>query len=416
MNIFKIDKTTFQSDGLIEGWTSAIWTERHKELGDFQIKTPYVEETIAKIPIGSLISHQDTSEVCRVESMATTISDKGAVELTVTGRSLESFLEKRVLTGPWNEPWTTPGTYTVQDMIAMYIWNSIVNPHNYEVIRDYHWDHLAREVIPNVLVTLSIKVLKNPPIPGVTEDLVTTKEWGFDRGALYPKVQEMLTLGNLGIRIIRPVSTNAIPGDTTGTVAKILSDVTFPNDTAARTLAKSDFSPTDKLRFDIYNGRNRSVTSATDTPLDINPPVIFSTVRDDITLPTYLFSLKDSFTSIHMQAPDASVEIYAGEVGLDYTMEWLSIDNIDDTLVGADYNQFIIDKAWAEWKNKKVVRLIDGAVSSETPYQYGTDYYLGDTVTVLGDYGVVGKKMVSEFIRSSDSSGEKAYPTLIDPP
>lgn len=423
MDLFKLDKDTFFADpdgSLVEGWTSLIWTERHKDLGDFQLKTPYVDETIEKLPLGSLVSIRDSSEVCRVENLATSTNDKGATELVVAGRSLESFLEKRALTGPWNEPWEIPGSYTVQDMVMMYIWNSIVNPHDYEVIRDYHWDHLARDVIPNVIVTDSTKALKAVVGAGSAEDLQTVKEWGFDRGPLYPKVQEMLTLGNLGIRIVRPTSSapTAGPGkhDTSGGAAKILTDVSFASDTAARTLTKTSYTTTDKLRFDIYNGRDRSVNSAANTPLDVHSAVIFDYISGHIENPQYLFSNKESFTTVHLQAPDESVEVYAGEVGLDFTMEWVSVDNIDDTLVGATYHQFMVDKAWAEWKNRKILKMIDGAITSNNPWIYGEDYYLGDLVTVQGEYDAGGTKMVSEYIRTSDETGEKAYPTLIDPP
>lgn len=411
MDVMKINKTTFQSEGLVDGWTSKVWTERHSQLGDFQFKTPYIEETRNLIPEGSLIAIRGSDEVCMVDTHSVTRDDKGARELTTVGRSLEGFLDNRVLTGPWKEPWQIPGQYTVQDALMMLIWNSIVNTTVNEVIRDYHWDHLARDIIPNVIVTDSTKALKAVVPPGTHEDLQTVFDWWYDVGSLYPKVQEFLTLGNLGIRIIRPVSYQ-ISGGT-----KIITNVANGAlDTSPKIITKTTLVSTDKLRFDIYNGRNRTRTSATDTPLDTNTPVVFSYLADHLDNPEYLYSVKDKKTTVHVQSPFQSVEIYAGETGLDLYMEYLAADDLDDSLSTEDYSKALQDKAWAEWKRRKTLRMIDGSISASAPWQYGSDYYLGDLVTLLGEDGIETKKMVSEYIRTEDKNGERAYPTLIDPP
>lgn len=406
----KLNRSTFFSDGLIEGWTSLIWTERHKELGDFQFKTPYVDETMAKLPLGSVVAINSSDEVCFVESQSITQDDKGARELTVSGRSLEVFLSKRALTGPYQEPWMVPGTYTAQDAVMMYIWNHIVNTKSYEIIRDYYWDHLPRHIIPNVAVSDSVKPLKAVVGAGTIDDLQTTQEWWFQNGAMDTKVNEILTLANLGIRIIRPRSHNA----------KIITDIesAVPGNYAwYRVITKAVQSTCDKLRFDIYNGRNRTLTSATDTPLDINEPVIFSYEAGHIDTPSYLFTIKDSYTGIHFQSPfNLSVDVYRGETGLDYMMEWAETPPVDDSLSTTDLNQWITDLGLSEWKRKKPLRLVDGGITAAAPWEYGVDYYLGDIVNVAGAYSSSGKKMVSEYIRTQDASGEKAYPTLIDPP
>lgn len=414
--MIKIKKTDFTSDGLIEGWTSMIWTERHKELGDFQMKTPYVAETMAKIPMGSLISLRDTNEVCMVQTHSIQRDSKGAPELLVQGQSLEWFLDQRVLTGPYREPWYAPGTYTVQNALCMFIWNSIVNPTAEEVIRDYHWDHLARDVIPNVVVSDSTIIQKPVVGAGSTGDLQTPQEWMFNTGSLYPKVQDMLQLGGLGIRIVRPNSTGSYGSHPTG--AKILSNVTYPagNYVATRTLTKSPFTSTNKLRFDIYNGRDRSKDSATNAPLDPHDPVTFSYIAGDVDDPSYLLSIKDYKSLVHLQSPFAkSVEIQTGLTGLDLFAYWAETPPMDDSLSGVNLDQALTDLGFAEYYRRKPLRAIDGAVSSHNQWIYGLDYYLGDIVQVAGEYGTSGRKMVSEYIRSADSKGEKAYPTLVDP-
>lgn len=67
----------------------------------------------------------------------------------------------------------------------------------------------------------------------------------------------------------------------------------------------------------------------------------------------------------------------------------------------------------------KPTHVIDGEVVANT-FRFGTDYRLGDLVeitTALDDFYPVVRRtaMVSEYIRTSDSSGSRAYPTLAEP-
>ena len=57
--------------------------------------------------------------------------------------------------------------------------------------------------------------------------------------------------------------------------------------------------------------------------------------------------------------------------------------------------------------------VFDGSINQDlSPYVYGVDYSLGDLVRLVGDYGLDQKARVTEYIRSEDASGFKAYPTL----
>lgn len=59
-----------------------------------------------------------------------------------------------------------------------------------------------------------------------------------------------------------------------------------------------------------------------------------------------------------------------------------------------------------------------GAINEDlSPYIYGVDYYLGDIVKLVGDYGLSTKARVTEYTRSYGPAGYKSFPTLeaIDP-
>jgi hypothetical protein len=57
--------------------------------------------------------------------------------------------------------------------------------------------------------------------------------------------------------------------------------------------------------------------------------------------------------------------------------------------------------------------IFDGNINPDlNPYKFNIDYGLGDIVRLAGDYGLDESARVTEYIRSEDATGQKAYPTL----
>ncbi len=56
---------------------------------------------------------------------------------------------------------------------------------------------------------------------------------------------------------------------------------------------------------------------------------------------------------------------------------------------------------------------MDGQISEESPFKLGRDYYLGDRVTLLGQYDFAQSMRVSEYIRTEDADGDRGYPGLV---
>jgi hypothetical protein len=57
--------------------------------------------------------------------------------------------------------------------------------------------------------------------------------------------------------------------------------------------------------------------------------------------------------------------------------------------------------------------LFDGQINPiSTSYKTPQDYYLGDQVTLIADYGVSQTMQVEEVIRIQDADGDRTYPTL----
>jgi len=69
-------------------------------------------------------------------------------------------------------------------------------------------------------------------------------------------------------------------------------------------------------------------------------------------------------------------------------------------------------RALDELTNNPFIKSVDGEIVPDNQFQYGIHYNLGDVIEVEGNTGVVQSARITEYIRSQDAAGEKAYPTV----
>src|SRR4051812_17036171 len=87
---------TNQSGKLIENWDSLIWTERFNTVGDFNLQTGRVEEFMSLLPEGTRLTLRDSNIAMVVETHQIERKKNTPQKLTITGRSYESILDRRV--------------------------------------------------------------------------------------------------------------------------------------------------------------------------------------------------------------------------------------------------------------------------------------------------------------------------------
>lgn len=409
--------TEYKPDLLIEGWSSMIWTERFQEFGDFELRTPLVLETMRDLPEDTLISHLKTGEVMIVENREITMSAEGHYELVVTGRSLTSFLEHRHLEGKYKKRRPLRKAYSPTGAAAVLLYNSIDNNTGKDVTRedDYVWNETDR--LPNVSITDSV------PVDGSTED------WFVREGPMFPQLDKILTRGDLWVRTIRPSGTDA-------TIIKVRAfnergdiDRTWTTDIQS-------------LRFDLYKGLDRSHQQS------VNPRVSFNYIHGDIEAAKYLFSIKDYKTACEVMSEVGGWDIYRNDtqkafsglkrrvMSIDFgepeypdkpvdpgknatqaqnnkyeedLAVWRNrVDNIDTRFKNANAKD-----AETELRKRRKVSVFTGTVSPYAMHEFNRDYYLGDTVTMYGDFDQTETMIVTEYTIAEDAEGERSYPGLI---
>jgi hypothetical protein len=197
------------------------------------------------------------------------------------------------------------------------------------------------------------------------------------------------------------------------------------------------------LRFRTYKGTNRTSNQKT------NKVIRFSPITDSLAKSSELRSIADFKTVVYSYASDLEkVDAdpgsgtnmqdiqttpgvarrspqegkYTGfdlraEITLEGDIKVANDINKTDPrgdLAGmrAELRDILNNRANKEMHQHPFVKSVDGEVAPTNLFLYGKDYELGDLIEIQGPSGLPDVSRVTEYIRTQDSNGETAYPTI----
>jgi hypothetical protein len=401
MDLMKMD-SNYVPRTLVEGYSSLIWTERYTPAGEMELKTFDIERTLDLLPENTLLTLRDSREVMIVESRNVKVNKDDISELVVKGRTFESFLEQRPNVRPlWYRQdggeakayvEERPNAYTSAVAAGLLVYPGIVAPTPYRLtlhpqiigipeypeFSDPKWGRFvspAEDVVPNTVVTDS------------TTTVEYNKNWTYSRDR-YKDFLDFLGAGGLGVRMIRPDTPNNDYGymlttNERGEAGKIFADIT------------------NKLRFDIYNGSDRSST------------IEFEYNLGHLNEPSYLFSNKEYKNIAYaVKENDPMSYTYVALPGVNPYVSGIARRVLVVPIPADVPNANIPAMALVELAKHNQSLYFDAEISPLAEYKYNRDYFLGDLVRLRGQYNVNQKMRVAEYIRAEDAEGERAYPTL----
>ena len=98
MNIYFLD-SEFKERYVLDIFNSLIWTKRYYTAGDFELYTPATAEITSILAACPYISRDDDDGVMIVENIKITTDVENGNFYTISGRSLESILSRRIVSG-----------------------------------------------------------------------------------------------------------------------------------------------------------------------------------------------------------------------------------------------------------------------------------------------------------------------------
>jgi hypothetical protein len=155
------------------------------------------------------------------------------------------------------------------------------------------------------------------------------------------------------------------------------------------------------IAIQIYTGTDRSGT------------VYFDGTRELLDDGKYLFSKVGSATSAVVLGASTAITLEKGATtptGIDRR-----VILVDGSTSGVSDETTLKEHGKIALADAHETAMFDGSINQDlNPYKYGQDYFLGDLVKLVGDYGLTSTARVTEYIRSEDAQGgTKSYPTLV---
>ena len=412
--VYVRDKNSYEIIRIEESFSSLVWTERYQEAGEFILEIPINVANFEVYKRGNYIQLDESDETMIIESL--NINDEAEdPKLEVSGRTLSCILERRINASRLDESYAQSVKYegALGTVVQGIINDEFLDPK----MITYSWRHRNSD--------------------GTTEE-------GYDSS--HPsnnyKVSDKVSASYRKISNIR--YSNSVTGVT---VAKDYSKLMSVYDILVSISKKYVTGFRVRLQngtfvLETYKGTDR--TSAQ----KVLDPVIFNPVMDNISYVNY-FEDQTDFRNVALSYSDASWSPVEFNVSMDTTIfngyVWVTNNEskTNESLTGlnrfelavdarssasvsgydpseyyypemgeeSDPAQNIVSKVESvatdefDTGDHDFVKTSEGAIDPLVRYEFGKDYFLGDTVELSNDNGVIMTAVIDEVVRSYDSDG-----------
>lgn len=355
METYVLDES-YTSQAIFDTFESFIWTERFNGAGDFELHMPVWISALNELKIGRYLWKKDTKAMMIIECVEITTDPENGDKLAVTGRSLESILDRRIV---WKQ---TILSGNFQNGIKQLLNDNVISPSE------------SGRRIPNFV----FKTSTDPKITSLTfEDEVQL----FGEN-LYDQIVSMCDEKNVGFDVYP--TENGFEFELKAGIDRSYKQENYP---------WVVFSP----KYDNMLSSNY-----------INSYVNFKTIA----------LVGGEGEGSEKKTTTAIDEDGAGS-GLTRREMYVSAQSISTNIpegweiTPASYLEQIRYQGRLELRETKYTTAFDGEVIADVQYIYGKDYFLGDIVQIENEYNVQGRSRITEIMWSQDTAGTQMVPTFV---
>lgn len=348
MEIYVLNKN-FETVAIVDSYTSLIWTDRYYQAGDFELYLPTSINALNTFIPDYYLWNKDSEHLMVIEDLKTTSDLEEGNNLTVTGRSLESILDRRII---WSQ---TNITGSLHDAIKNILTNNIISP------------EIQERTIPNFIFEDS----DDEYILGLE------LEAQYDGDNIYEIITKLCEDKKIGFKITLNDSNQFVFKLYRGT------DRSYSQDTESFIV----FSP---YFENIVNSEYREVKSESKN-------VILVAGEGEGTS-----QKKASAGDLEATSLDRREIYFSGG----------NQSSNGQTISGDKYTAYLKEQGVEELKKHKIEKVIEGEVETSKIFIYGIDYFMGDVVEIEDEYDRHSRTRIIEFIMNQDDDGYKAYPSF----
>ena len=340
----------FETVDIVDAFDSFIWVDRYLGHGDFELYMPMSSSVSAFFQQDNYISLRSSDRLMIIEALDISTEIESGTNLIISGRSLESILERRIV---WGQK-ILSGNF--QNAIKTLLNENVINP------------AISSRKIPN----FTFKPSTNPVITSLEIEYQVIGE------NLYETIFTLCEMAEIGFRIL--------PGTTGGSFI-----------------------------FELYSGVDRSYAQ------NSTPYVIFSPNFENLLSSNYYETKKTMKTAALIAGegdwPDKTTVAVGGGSGLNRREIFVeahirSTDEEHNPIEPDIYLEMLEAKGLEELAKMKAVMSFEGEIDATRQFVYGKDFFIGDIVQVINEYGLESTARVSELIQIHNVEGESFFPTF----
>lgn len=351
MEVLVLD-TQYKSMGIIDKFESLIWTDRYNSAGDFELYLPMNMNALDLLKRKRYLWTKESDHVMMIEKISITSNVDTGVHLTVSGRSLESILSRRIV---WDQ---TRVRTKIDAAMKKIITDAMISP------------KIAERKIPNF-------VYKDTNDPEIMEISIDKQYSGTN---LYDLIVEQYKLYNLGFKVSLSDINQFIFESYKG---KDRSYGQFENPYVI-------FSPNfDNLISSEYfendeKEKNVTLVAGEDEGLGTGRRTVIIGSGSNL-----------ERKELYVDARDLQSE-----------------DEEGNPIPDDEYLESLINRGKEKMLDYKMDIAFTGEAETTQRFRYGEDFFMGDIVQVEDGYGHSNKARITELIFSQNESGFSVYPTF----
>lgn len=341
--------TDFESVAVIDTYESMIWTDRYNAYGDFEIFFAMDTQLLQYLKEDYYLWLKDSEHCMIIEDIKINADTEEGNHLIITGRSLESILERRII---WGQRIFNGN---LQNGIQTMLNECIISP------------SIADRKISNFVFVPST----DPKITSLKIDNQYTGD------CLYDVVKGLCEKNNIGFKIVL-TDENKFAFSLYAGVDRSYEQTENPYVV---------FSPNFEniINSNYYSSRasfrNVTLVAGEGEGAARRTAIVGSASGLD---------RRELFTD----ARD------------------ISSDTEDGTLSDAEYMAQLRTKGLKNLADHIVTTAFEGEVEVTRLFKYGEDFFIGDIVQIANEYGNEGSAYISELVISNSEEGLSIYPTF----
>lgn len=365
MEALILDKS-YATTAVLDKFESFIWTDRFRGYGDFEIYMPVETAALGFLKQDCYLQIQSSDRMMIIEELQADTNAEEGNHLTVTGRSLESILERRVVAA------YTVLTGNFQNGVQKLLNENAINPSN------------SKRKIPGLIFRASTD-------SAITELTLDTQFLGE---TLYEAINTLCEEKDIGWRVL--------PYGDGGFVFELYAGKDRSYDQTA--LPPVVFSPSfeNMLSSNYLETKKSLKTAAFVGGSGEGSERTITEVTDDDGGGSGLDRRELFVDAAGVSKPN---------VETDEDMSEGEIADLEEA-ANSEYITQLQAKGKEAMAETKVTKAFEGEIDATRQFVYGKDFTIGDLVQVVNEYGMEAKSRVSELIQSQDVNGESIHPTF----